>query len=58
MKYKNKNGKTLPSPQKVNSRKNAESTAKDREETIRRMESAPAVRVAAGFGVSLRTARK
>lgn len=42
----------------MNSHKNAKLTARSREEMIRRMGSAPAATVAAGFGVSLRTARK
>ena len=42
----------------MNSHKNAKLTARGREEMIRRMEFAPAATVAAGFGVSLRTARK
>lgn len=42
----------------MNSHKNARLTAKGREEMIRRMGCQPAATVAAGFGVSLRTARK
>jgi transposase InsO family protein len=42
----------------VNSHKNAKLTGKGREEMIRRMGANPAATVAAGFGVSLRTARK
>jgi transposase len=42
----------------VNSHKNAKLTFKGREEMIRRMGHEPAATVAAGFGVSLRTARK
>ena len=42
----------------MNSHKNAKLTAKGREEMIRRMRYQPAATVAAGFGVSLRTARK
>jgi transposase InsO family protein len=42
----------------VNSHKNAKLTARGREEMIRRMGYQPAATVAAGFGVSLRTARK
>lgn len=42
----------------MNSHKNAKLTARGREEMIRRMRHEPAARVAAGFGVSLRTARK
>lgn len=42
----------------MNSHKNAKLTARGREEMIRRMGHAPAATVAAGFGVSLRTARK
>jgi transposase len=42
----------------VNSHKNAKLTARGREEMVRRMGYEPAATVAAGFGVSLRTARK
>jgi transposase len=42
----------------VNSHKNAKLTAKGREEMVKRMGYRPAATVAAGFGVSLRTARK
>ena len=42
----------------MNSHKNAKLTARGREEMIRRMSEKPAAAVAAGFGVSLRTARK
>ena len=42
----------------MNSHKNAKLTIKGREEMIRRMGYKPAATVAAGFGVSLRTARK
>ena len=42
----------------MNSHKNDKLTARGREEMIRRMQAAPAAAVAAGFGVSLRTARK
>ena len=42
----------------MNSHKNAKLTVRSREEMIRRMGAAPAATVAAGFGVSLRTARK
>ena len=42
----------------MNSHKNAKLTARGREEMIRRMRYQPAATVAAGFGVSLRTARK
>ena len=42
----------------MNSHKNAKLTARGREEMIRRMQAAPAAAVAAGFGVSLRTAGK
>ncbi|WP_353735513.1 leucine zipper domain-containing protein [Desulfovibrio sp.] len=42
----------------MNSHKNAELTARGREEMIRRMCHQPAATVAAGFGISLRTARK
>ena len=42
----------------MNSHKNAKLTARGREEMVRRMGSVPAATVAAGFGVSLRTARK
>ena len=42
----------------MNSHKNAKLTARGREEMVRRMGSAPAASVAAGCGVSLRTARK
>ncbi|MDL2266464.1 helix-turn-helix domain-containing protein, partial [Desulfovibrio sp. OttesenSCG-928-G15] len=42
----------------MNSHKNAKLTARGREEMIRRMGDMPAATVAAGFGVSLRTARK
>lgn len=42
----------------MNSHKNAKLTARGREEMIRRMGCQPAAVVAAGFGVSLRTARK
>lgn len=42
----------------MNSHKNAKLTLKGREEMIRRMGSSPAATVAAGFGVSVRTARK
>ncbi len=42
----------------MNSHKNAKLTVKGREEMIRRMGPKPAATVAAGFGVSLRTARK
>jgi transposase InsO family protein len=42
----------------VNSHKNAKLTSKGREEMIRRMRYKPAATVAAGFGVSVRTARK
>ena len=42
----------------MNSHKNAKLTPRGREEMIRRMETMPAAAVAAGFGVSLRTARK
>jgi Transposase and inactivated derivatives len=42
----------------VNSHKNAKLTARGREEMVRRMHYQPAAAVAAGFGVSLRTARK
>ena len=40
----------------MNSHKNAKLAARGREEMIRRMQVAPAAAVAAGFGVSLRTA--
>jgi transposase InsO family protein len=42
----------------VNSHKNAKLAARSREEMVRRMGDKPAATVAAGFGVSLRTARK
>ncbi len=42
----------------MNSHKNAKLTAKGREEMVRRLEHSPAAIVAAGFGVSVRTARK
>ena len=42
----------------MNSHKNAKLTARSREEMVRRMRDNPAATVAAGFGVSLRTARK
>ena len=42
----------------MNSHKNAKLTARGRDEMIRRMSEKPAAAVAAGFGVSLRTARK
>jgi transposase InsO family protein len=42
----------------MNSHKNAKLTAKGREEMVRRMHFQPAAVVAAGFGVSVRTARK
>ena len=42
----------------MNSHKNAKLTPRGREEMVRRMDSMPAAAVAAGFGVSLRTARK
>lgn len=42
----------------MNSHKNAKLTAKGREEMVKRMRHGSAARVAAGFGVSLRTARK
>ena len=42
----------------MNSHKNAKLTVKGREEMIRRMGANPAATVAAGFDVSLRTARK
>lgn len=42
----------------MNSHKNAKLTARSREEMVRRMGDKPAATVAAGFGVSLRTARK
>ena len=42
----------------MNSHKNAKLTARGREEMIQRMLDNPAATVAAGFGVSLRTARK
>ena len=42
----------------MNSHKNAKLTAKGREEMVRRMYFQPAAVVAAGFGVSVRTARK
>ena len=44
--------------ERVNSHKNAKLTPRGREEMVRRMDSMPAAAVAAGFGVSLRTARK
>ena len=42
----------------MNSHKNAKLTVRSREEMVRRMQYEPAARVAAGYGVSLRTARK
>ena len=42
----------------MNSHKNAKLTVRSREEMVRRMRDNPAATVAAGFGVSLRTARK
>ena len=42
----------------MNSHKNAKLTAKGREEMVKRMGHKPAATVAAGFGISLRTARK
>ena len=43
---------------RVNSHKNAKLTPRGREEMVRRLDSMPAAAIAAGFGVSLRTARK
>ena len=43
---------------RVNSHKNAKLAPRGRKEIVRRMDSMPAAAVAAGFGVSLRTARK
>ena len=42
----------------MNSHKNAKLTVRSREEMVRRMQHEPAAKVAAGYGVSLRTARK
>ena len=42
----------------MNSHKNAKLTVRSREEMVRRMRDNPAATVTAGFGVSLRTARK
>ena len=44
--------------ERVNSHKNAKLAPRGREEMVRRMDNMPAAAVAAGFGVSLRTARK